>query len=363
MAENVLTVPSDVASPSASVERVGGGRHGRRPRSLSLATGLGLFIGGIAAIAIALLALDLSAAVQVVVVGVGATVAYRGLDLVARTLFGASFETSVWLCGLWLTVVALSAILAGVLPLSESKDVSKTLLEPVLVRPDLLSKHPLGTDKQGLDILGGLVYGARVSLVVGLGAAFIGMTIGSLIGISAGYFKGRFDAVVGLLSDSMLAFPPLILLLAMVSVLQPSVRNVTIALAVLGIPTYIRLSRANTILFSEREFVLAARSLGAKSRRIIFRELLPNVLLPVLSFAFVGVALLIVAEASLSFLGLSIKRPNPTWGNMIAAGQDNFDKHPHLVFVPGTILFITVYALNRVGDKARSLWDNRQSRL
>jgi peptide/nickel transport system permease protein len=155
----------------------------------------------------------------------------------------------------------------------------------------------------------------------------------------------------------MLAFPPLLLLLAMVAVLQPNVRNVTIGLAVLVIPTYIRLVRANTIRFAQREFVTAAKAIGASNRRIILRELLPNVLLPVLSYGFLIIAVLIVAEASLSFLGLSIQRPNPTWGNLIAAGQNDFDHNPHLVFAPGLVLFITVFALNQVGDQLRRWWE------
>ena len=136
-----------------------------------------------------------------------------------------------------------------------------------------------------------------------------------------------------------------------------------LALAAIGIPTYVRLARANTMVFAEREFVLAARSLGSRDRRVIFRELVPNVALPILSYAFIIIAVLIVAEASLSFLGLGIQRPDPTWGNMIAAGQDDFDKHPHLVFAPGITMFLTVFSLNRVGEKARQIWDPRESTL
>ena len=116
-------------------------------------------------------------------------------------------------------------------------------------------------------------------------------------------------------------------------------------------------------MFSQREFVLAARALGDRNRNIMFRELLPNVLLPIVSYGFLVVAVLIVAEASLSFLGLSVQRPNPTWGNMIAAGQDDFDQHPHVVFIPGAVLFLTVFAFNRLGDRARDLWDPRQAKL
>lgn len=332
-------------------------------RRSSLVTGAVALPAGLFVVVLSLVVLDLGGAAEVLVALGGVVLSYLGLDRLCRYVFGEHVETALWLCAVWMVVVVVGAITAGWLPLSEHQDVSKTLFEPTLTRPDLFSKHPLGTDKQGLDILAGILYGARVSLVVGVAAALVGMSIGSTIGMTAGYFKGRYDTVVSLLSDSLLAFPPLILLLAMVAVLSPSVRNVTIALAVLGVPTYIRLARANTIVFGEREFVLASRALGARHRRIMFQELLPNVLLPVVSYAFVSMALLIVAEASLSFLGLSIPRPKPTWGNMIAAGQADFENHPHLVFVPGAVLFVTVYALNRLGDKARTLWDTRQSRI
>jgi peptide/nickel transport system permease protein len=117
------------------------------------------------------------------------------------------------------------------------------------------------------------------------------------------------------------------------------------------------------MVFAQREFVLAARTLGARNRTIIAREIIPNVFLPVMSFAFTIVAVLIVAEASLSFLGLSIQRPNPSWGNMVAAGQGDFDRHPHLVFLPSIVLFVTVYSLNLLGDAARKVWDPREGRL
>jgi len=298
-----------------------------------------------------------TAEVRVVAGMCGLVVCFIGADRIGRSKFGPEFETDVWLAFFWIALVVLAAVFADVIPLEEHRDVSKTLRTPNLVRPDLFSDHPLGTDRQGLDILAGIIHGARVSLVVSLGAVFIGMTIGGSIGIAAGYYRGKADAVVSLLTDSMLAFPPLILLLGMVAVLTPNVRNVTLALAVLGIPTYIRLARANTLVFAQREFVLAAKGMGERNSAIMRRELLPNVLLPVVSYGFLVVAVLIVAEASLSFLGLSIQRPSPTWGNMIAAGQEDFERHPHLVFIPGIVLFLTVFSFNRIGDKARKLWN------
>lgn len=301
--------------------------------------------------------------IRIVFVLGGLALALRGLSRTGKALRGQQFDLSLWLSVVWLAFVVALAGAADLLPLGESRSASAALVQPSLARPDLFSAHPLGTDRQGLDLLGGVAYGARVSLTVGVGAVVIGMLVGGMIGVTAGFYRGRVERLVAVVTDSMLAFPPLILLLALVAVLEPSVRNVTVALAVLGIPTYIRLARANTLVFVQREFVLAARALGARDRRIIIRELIPNVALPVFSFGFIMVAVLVVAEASLSFLGLSVQRPDPTWGNMIAAGQADLDRNPHLIFVPGIVLFATVYALNRVGDEARSMWDPRRSSL
>lgn len=335
-----------------------------RARHIGALAGFALAVVGLSFLGAATMGLtDTDAVLRLGVAAVGAVLSFVGLQGVGERLSGPRFDLAVWLSGLWLVIVVLAAALADVLPLAESKDISRTLDAPTLLRPDLFSAHPFGTDRQGLDILGGVVYGARVSLVVGIGAVIIGMVLGGGIGILSGYYRGKVEAFVDLLSDSMLAFPPLILLLGLVSVLEPSVRNVTIALAILGIPTYVRLARANTLVFAQREFVLAARALGDRNRSIMFREILPNVALPLLSFGFLVVAVLIVAEAALSFLGLSVQRPNPTWGNMIAAGQERYDEHPHVVFVPGAVLFLTVFAFNRLGERARERWDPRQAKL
>ena len=288
---------------------------------------------------------------------------YVGLDLATSAAFGARFDLGLWLSVAWMVAIIGGAALAGVLPLAESKDVSKALLEPINQRPDLFSSHPLGTDGQGLDILGGILYGARVSLTIGVGAVVIGVAVGMLAGVTAGHRRGKVDGVVSFLTDSMLAFPPLVFLLAVVAAFSPTILTVMLALAVLAIPTFIRLSRANTLVFAQREFVLAARALGERDRSIVWRELVPNVALPVASFGFLLVAAFIVAEASLSFLGLSVARPNPTWGNMIAAGQEDFQTEPHVVFVPGAVLFLTVFTLNRIGEDARRRWDPREAKV
>ena len=306
---------------------------------------------------------DVTAVARVPLGLAGLALIFQGWKRVGTAVWGPGFDGGLILCVGWFLLVVLAAIFADVLPLAEAKDVSQTLRTPSLQRPDLFSDHPLGTDRLGLDILGGVVHGARISLVVGFGAVLIGMVVGGAIGIAAGFYRGKFEAVVNLIVDSTLAFPPLVLLLAVVAVLTASVETLTIALAILGVPTYVRLAKANTLVFAQREFVLAARALGDRNRSIMLRELLPNVLLPVVSYGFIVVAVLIVAEASLSFLGLSIQRPQPTWGNMVAAGQADFQRHPHLVAIPGMVLFLTVYSLNRIGEKARTLWDPRQQKL
>lgn len=306
---------------------------------------------------------DVDGVVRGLVAAAGLLFSLLGVSALIKRFAGPDAEPDLWMAVAWILVLIAAAVFADLLPLAEARDASKTLADPSRARPDIFSGHPFGTDSQALDVLGGVIYGARVSLQVGLFAVIIGTTVGGLLGIASGYFGGKLDAVVGILTDSMLAFPPLIMLLAVVTAFEPTIVTIAGALALLGIPTYTRLARANTLRLAQEEFVTAARALGAGHRRIILRELLPNVLRPLLSFSFIIVAVLIVAEASLSFLGVGIQRPTPTWGNMISAGQGELRTVPHLVFIPATVMFVTVFALNRIGDRARQLWDSRESAL
>ena len=324
---------------------------------LALVAGVALILVG------TMLLADVTAVPRVLCVLAGLGCLHVTLGSIGRYAAEATFDPGYWVAVGWTGLLVLTAAFSDLLPLKPYDDVQAGLLEPSLARPDLLSSHPLGTDRQGFDLLASVIYGARVSLLVGLGAVALGMVIGSGIGMAAGHYRGKVDTGVGLFADAMLAFPPLILLLGMVSVLDPSALNVMLALALLSIPTYIRLARANTMVFAQRDFVLAARALGASGRRIIVRELLPNVILPLLSFAFIVIGASIVAEAGLSFLGLGIQRPTPTWGNMINGGQSSFQRDPHVVFVPGICLFMTVFSFNRIGEKARKAWDPRGARL
>jgi len=310
---------------------------------------------------------DALARAAVVLLGVG--IAYRGFAQLARVWRGPSARPALWLCTAWLILVSAAALAADLLPLAESTSPSKTLGQAGYQRPDLFSSHPLGTNRFALDLLGQSIHGARVSLLTALFAVVVSTAIGVVIGVVAGYFRGPVDLVAGVGMDSLLAFPPLILLIALAAVfgvpdsVPDAVLKAGIALAIVGVPTMARLSRANAMVFAQREFVLAGRSMGASGRRIMFRELLPNVLVPVASYAFVIVAVLIIAEGSLSYLGLGLQQPQPTWGNMIAeADLQVLRQHPHVAMVPGAFMFLTVYAFNQVGEHAQQRWGGSDTR-
>lgn len=277
-----------------------------------------------------------------------------GVELPAVPVIRKRRSLLVYLSVLWLVVLIAAALLAGVLPLAPfATPVGAPRLNPQFGSLDLL----LGTDTLGRSMLSRIIYGARVSLVVGTVAGLVGFGIGSLIGLFAGYFGKRLDAGVSLVADAMLAFPPLILLLALASILEPSVPTILLGLTLLVIPAFIRLSRANTMSWASREFVRAARNIGAGNFRILFREILPNLLAPLAAYLPIVMAALIVAEGSLSFLGLGIPPPQPSWGGMINDGKDAIATSPHLVFVPALVIFFTVFALNQVGDHLRTKFD------
>lgn len=260
----------------------------------------------------------------------------------------------VYLSYAWLGVMIAAAIFADLLPLaSYSIPVGPPRQPPQLGSLDLLA----GTDNLGRSMLSRCVYGAQVSLLIGTVAALIGSALGSSIGMLGGYFQKRTDSGIRLLSDTMLAFPPLILLMALTAVFTPGLRTLMAGLSLVIIPSFIRLARANTLAWTAREFVLAARNMGAGHGRILSKEILPNVLPPLLAYLPIIMAALIVAEGSLSFLGLGIPPPTPSWGGMISDGKDSLAGAPHLVFVPAAVIFCTVFALNQAGDHLRGRFD------
>jgi peptide/nickel transport system permease protein len=266
--------------------------------------------------------------------------------------------TLFWVAVAWLIFVFAVAALAGLLPLPSPTDMD--MLER---RQPASMLHWLGTDGLGRDELARLIYGARISLTVGLCAPIIGITIGGALGMLAGYFRGRFEAMVVGSMDVLLAFPPLILALAVTAYLGQSLLNLTLILGVLGIPAFMRVARATTLTLARREFVVAAQALGATHARILLRELLPNVLLPLLAFFLLGVAVTIVVEGALSFLGLGVPPPISSWGSMIGEGRESLDIAPRLAFIPAVTMFLTVLSFNLVGDTLRALTDPRQGAL
>jgi peptide/nickel transport system permease protein len=254
----------------------------------------------------------------------------------------------------WLGGIILLAIFASILPIaSYSIPVAAPRLAPSFGSLDTL----LGTDNVGRSLLSRCIYGARVSLVIGAVAGLAGLVLGTIFGLLGGYLRGRVDWFISLLTDSMLAFPPLILLLALAAILTPSVTTILIGLTLITLPNFVRISRAQTITWSSREFVRAAKNMGASNTRILVKEILPNVLPALGSFLPIVVAALIVAEGSLSFLGLGIPPPQPSWGGMINDGKSLLADSPHVVFVPAAVIFFTVFSLNQVGDHLRSRFD------
>lgn len=263
-----------------------------------------------------------------------------------------------WMSVAWIGVVIGAAVFASVLPIKSPTDTG-------LGRPGMGpgTQFLLGTDDLGRDMLARIVYGARVSMIVGFTSIAIGLVVGGTLGIIAGYYKGRLGSFIMACMDVMLAFPTLVLALGIVTFLGQSLRNVVIALGVISVAPISRIIRASTLTFAEREFVTAARALGAKNRRIITREILPNVALPTLAFALVFVAVAIVGEGALAFLGLSVRAPTASWGGMINEGRSLLQRQAQVSLIPAAVMFLTVLAFNFAGDSLRAFFDVREGAL
>ncbi|MFC6022544.1 ABC transporter permease [Plantactinospora solaniradicis] len=213
--------------------------------------------------------------------------------------------------------------------------------------------HPLGTNELGNDVLSRLLHGGRVSIVVGLGATAISLLAGALLGVTAGFFGGFYETFVMRLFDTLLAFPGLILALVIADYLGPSLTNTTLAISLFGVSRFGRLAWSQTLTVRHRDFVTAPRSDGAAAYRVIFGHILPNVLPPLLGFALFTIGTAMMIEAGLSYLGLGVPEPEPTWGNLIASGDAYLSSDPRLVVLPSMALFITVLSLNLVADGLR----------
>ncbi len=219
--------------------------------------------------------------------------------------------------------------------------------------------HPFGRDKLGRDVLSRVLYGARVSLTVGIFVAGVSALIGLVVGTAAGYLGGRTDVLLMRLVDVLLAFPGLLLAIALSAVLGPSLHNVLLALCAVSWTGYARLVRGEALSWRERDFIAAAVALGSGPLRVMRRHLVPHVLTPLVVQATFGMAAAIVAEASLSFLGLGVQAPTPSWGAMIDDGRSVLLTAPHIALFPGLAVTLTVLALHLIGDGLRDVLDVR----
>ena len=217
----------------------------------------------------------------------------------------------------------------------------------------------LGTDHLGRDILSRLIFGARISIIIGLSAVMLAGTLGTLIGLIAGYEGGRVDDLCMRLTDTMLAMPFILLALAVIAVLGPSLLNIIMVLGVTSWVSYARVVRAEVLTLRTREFIAAAQALGGGGLRIVFRHLLPNVLTPVIVIATLEVARMIILESALSFLGLGVQPPTPTWGGMLADGRAYLSTAWWLATFPGLCIMLSVLGINLLGDWLRDVLDPR----
>lgn len=272
--------------------------------------------------------------------------------LAKATLAAFNANKTSWVGLVIFLIVAFAAIAAPLL--SPHDPVEQNILYKL--KPPT-AEYPLGTDAFGRDILSRLLYGARISLVIGFVSTIAAMLIGSLIGILAGWYGGRFDILVMQTMDMLLAFPSLILGLLIVAMLGPSMTNIILAIALTSVPAFARIARAPTIAVKEREYIEACRALGYSDARIMGGHILPNIFPEILVMGSLWLANAIRTEASLAFIGLGVKPPTPTWGGMIREGFENILDSAWLAVAPGLAILIVVFALNLLGDGLRDAID------
>ena len=254
----------------------------------------------------------------------------------------------------WLVLVVLAALFASWLPI---QDPLAQNLDNMLAPPSL--QHWFGTDSLGRDVFSRSLHGLRITLLVSLGAVTLALLAGGTIGICAGYFRGLLERAILLGVNVLLAFPPLVLVIALAAYPGHALPKVTAALAIVFVPAVTRLARVGTLRISGQAFVLAARAAGMRPARLICTELLPNLLPPLLAYGLLMVSLAALAEAALGFLGLGVPPPVPTLGAMMAAEQSRALEAPHAVFFPGGVLLLTTLALNLVGEALQRRLDDR----
>lgn len=264
------------------------------------------------------------------------------------------FSLGIWIPSAMLVVIIAACFLGPVLfnvPGPNVGDIGSARLPP------LSPGHILGTDDLGNDVLSRCLYGGRVSIVVGFFSVALGLVVGGTLGMFAGYKGGVADGVISRILDMFLAFPSLVLAIAVATYLGPSERNVIFAIAFFTVPAFARLARANTLRLRNLDFMVASSLIGQKDRRIIFGHVVPNVLPSLVTFGLLTVAVAMIIEAALDYLGVGVRPPAPSWGSMIAGGQSDLSNAPWIVFVPGSFLFVTVAFVNLLGDAVRARWE------
>lgn len=257
-------------------------------------------------------------------------------------------------------LVLLFVVLAILAPLIATHGPFDTSFSTIRKAPSMA--HWLGTDELGRDVFSRLVYGARASLLVGLVSVIIALVVGVPFGLMAGYFGGWTDSAISRFTEALLAIPFLILAIALAAFLGPSLMNAMVAIGVSAAPKFIRLTRGQVLSVKNEDFVQSARALGASDTRIIVMHVLPNVMPPLIVQATITIATAIIAEASLSFLGLGLQPPNPSWGSMLNTAKNFMTQAPWMSIFPGSAIFLVVLGFNLLGDGLRDALDPRQDR-
>lgn len=255
------------------------------------------------------------------------------------------------------TIIVLMVLIGVFAPALAPDDPLQTHPAQALEPPSW--RHPLGTDNLGRDTLSRVIFGARISMSVAVIAVSIALVGGVSLGMLGGYFGGFIDGLIGRIVDAQLAFPGILLAIAITNALGPSLRNAMIAVGILGIPTYFRLTRGQVLQAREQEYVTAATVLGASRWRILRHHILPNIVNPLIIGASIASSGAILSLASLSFLGIGAQPPQPDWGSMINAATGYLNKYPWLAFGPGLAIFVTVFSFYMLGDALRDALDPR----